>query len=87
MPGRALLARLAKHPRWWALIVAFGLGLLSAMALPPVHAAPVLLLAVPGLLALLGAAGSWRGAAARGFAWGSGSVSLEAPPRFGATAI
>ena len=72
MPGRALLARLAKHSRWWALIVAFGLGLLSAMALPPVHAAPVLLLAVPGLLALLGAARSWRGAAARGFAWGFG---------------
>ena len=71
-PGRGLLVRLAAQPRWRALAAAFGLGLLSALALPPVHALPVLLLAVPGLLALLGAARSWRGAAARGFAWGFG---------------
>ncbi|MBU8541868.1 apolipoprotein N-acyltransferase [Roseomonas tokyonensis] len=67
-----MLVRLAAQPRWRALAAAFGLGLLSALALPPVHALPVLLLAVPGLLALLGAARSWRGAAARGFAWGFG---------------
>ncbi|WP_264185560.1 apolipoprotein N-acyltransferase [Roseicella aerolata] len=59
-------------PRRPALAAAFGLGLLSALALPPVHAIPVLLLAVPGLLALLGAATSWRRAAGLGLAWGFG---------------
>jgi hypothetical protein len=55
-----------------ALATAFGLGLLSALALPPVHAVPVLLLAFPGLLALAAAARTWRGAALLGFAWGWG---------------
>ncbi|WP_338666209.1 apolipoprotein N-acyltransferase (plasmid) [Pararoseomonas sp. SCSIO 73927] len=71
-PGHDRLAWLTALPRWRALAAAFGLGLLSALALPPVHALPVLLLAVPGLLALLGAARAGRSAAARGFAWGFG---------------
>ena len=63
------LSRLPPRP---ALATAFGLGLLSALALPPVHAVPLLLLAFPGLLALAATARTWRGAALRGFAWGWG---------------
>ncbi|MBN8890904.1 MAG: apolipoprotein N-acyltransferase [Rhodospirillales bacterium 70-18] len=59
-------------PRWQARAAATGLGALAAAALPPVHAVPVLLLAVPGLLALLGAQRSWRGAALIGFWFGFG---------------
>ncbi|MFC7553306.1 hypothetical protein ACFQU7_15220 [Pseudoroseomonas wenyumeiae] len=55
-----------------ALLAAFGLGLLSALALPPLYLVPVLLLAVPGLLALLDGAGSWKRAGVLGFAWGMG---------------
>ncbi len=54
------------------LLAAFGLGLLSALALPPVHAVPVLLVAIPGLLALAGRAPGWRRAGWLGFAWGWG---------------
>jgi apolipoprotein N-acyltransferase len=43
---------------------------LSATALPPVHAVPVLLIAVPGLLALIGAQAGWRGAFVVGFWFG-----------------
>ena len=47
-------------------LAAAGLGALAAAALPPVHAIPVLLVAVPGLLALLdGAPGARRGGLAR----------------------
>nr|WP_207191669.1 apolipoprotein N-acyltransferase [Paracraurococcus ruber] len=46
--------------------------MLSALAFPPVHAVPVLLLSVPGLLALAGAQAGWRRAAWIGFAWGWG---------------
>jgi apolipoprotein N-acyltransferase len=51
---------------------ALSLGALSAAALPPVHAIPVLLVCVPGLLALLdGARGPWA-AARRGWWFGLG---------------
>jgi apolipoprotein N-acyltransferase len=65
-----LPARLAGLRGWRALLAAAALGLLSALALPPLHALPVLLVAVPGLLALLGAAPGWRNALLRGFCFG-----------------
>ncbi len=66
----AALSRLAALRGWRAHAAAAALGLLSALALPPLHLLPVLLLAVPGLLALIGAAPSWRGALLRGFWFG-----------------
>ena len=48
------------------------MGLLSALALPPVHLIPVLFVAVPGLLALIGRAASVRGALLIGFWFGFG---------------
>jgi apolipoprotein N-acyltransferase len=71
----ALRERLAPRlPRWlrtpaWA---SFGLGLLAALALPPFYLLPLLWLAVPGLLRLLTAAGSWRRALWIGFCFGFG---------------
>jgi apolipoprotein N-acyltransferase len=66
-----LLAQLASRQGWRGYVTAFGLGALAALALPPVHALPVLWLAIPGLLAMLGPA-SLRRAAWLGFAffWG-----------------
>ncbi|PZW45660.1 apolipoprotein N-acyltransferase [Humitalea rosea] len=66
------LAHLAARHGWRAGATAFGLGALSAAALPPVFAVPVLWLTIPGLLAMLGAAAGWRSAAWRGlfFGWG-----------------
>src|SRR5579863_2831051 len=53
-------------------LAALGLGALAAMALPPVFALPVLLIAVPCLLALIdGARGPWV-AARRGWWFGLG---------------
>ncbi|MDW8398442.1 MAG: apolipoprotein N-acyltransferase, partial [Acetobacteraceae bacterium] len=56
---------------WRAWATALGLGALGAAALPPVHAVPVLLLVVPGLLLLLEGRRP-RQAAAVGFAFGMG---------------
>jgi apolipoprotein N-acyltransferase len=64
------MQRLARLAGWRANAAAAALGLLSALALPPLHALPVLLLAVPGLLALLGGAATWRAALMRGFWFG-----------------
>ena len=51
---------------------AWALGLLAALALPPLHVIPVLFVAVPGLLALIGRAPTgWR-AARLGFWFGFG---------------
>jgi apolipoprotein N-acyltransferase len=66
---RAGLGRLAG---WRADLAALLLGMLSATALPPVHAIPALLTAIPGLLVLIGAAPSARGAARRGWWFGFG---------------
>ena len=66
------LARLAALGGWRALAASYALGLLAAAAMPPVHAVPVLLLSIPGLLALIGAAPSWRRAAVIGLFWGWG---------------
>ncbi len=66
LPFRAQ-AWAARHPRCAAL----PLGLLATLALPPLHLVPALLLAIPGLLWLLGRAPGWRRAAVLGFlfAW------------------
>jgi apolipoprotein N-acyltransferase len=53
-------------------LAALGFGALSAAALPPVHAIPVLLVAVPGLLALLDGAPTAMTAARRGWWFGLG---------------
>jgi apolipoprotein N-acyltransferase len=46
------------------------LGVVAAGALPPLCLAPLLFLAIPGLIALIGAAPNWRGAALRGLTFG-----------------
>ena len=69
MPPMDRLRRLAG---WPADLAALGLGALSAAAMPPLHLIPVLLLAVPGLLALIGAAPGPVTAARRGFWFGLG---------------
>ena len=53
-------------------LLAFLLGALSVLALPPVHAVPVLLVTIPGFLWLIGTAPGWRRAAWWGFAFGFG---------------
>jgi apolipoprotein N-acyltransferase len=52
---------------WRADLAAGLLGALAAAALPPLYLLPLLLVSVPGLLALLGGAASARIAARRGF--------------------
>jgi apolipoprotein N-acyltransferase len=92
----ALAARIAGHLRaragWRASATGLGLGALAALALPPVHAVPVLLLVVPALLVLLDGR-SPRQAALIGFAFGMGHhvaglywishALLTEPERFG----
>jgi apolipoprotein N-acyltransferase len=68
----AAAARLAALAGWRADLAALLLGMLSAAALPPVHAIPVLLVAIPGLLVLIGAAPGVRAAARRGWWFGFG---------------
>ena len=63
---------LVKLRGWRADLAALGIGAISAAALPPVHAIPVLLLAIPALLALISAAPNWRTAAWRGWWFGLG---------------
>ena len=60
------------------MLTALALGALSALALPPLHAVPVLLLTMPGLLRLLAAAPTARRAAMIGaaFGWGHHIVGL-----------
>ena len=66
------LARWLPVQGWRASATAVVLGLLSALALPPFHVLPVLWLAVPALLLLIGACDSAWGAARRGFWFGFG---------------
>ena len=61
---------------WRADLAAAMLGALSAAALPPLHLVPVLLLSVPGLLALIGGAKGPGVAARRGFWFGFGNHVL-----------
>jgi apolipoprotein N-acyltransferase len=59
------------HPTGWrADLAAAGLGVLAALALPPLTLSPLLLIAIPGLLMLIGGAAGMRGALRRGFAFG-----------------
>ncbi len=67
-----LTARLAALRGWRADLAAWLLGALSAAALPPVFALPVLLVAVPGLLVLIGSARGPGVAARRGWWFGFG---------------
>jgi apolipoprotein N-acyltransferase len=53
-------------------LIAIPLGALSAVALPPINAIPVLLFAIPGLLFLIGRQARWQGAAGVGFWFGFG---------------
>ena len=65
------MKRLAGLSGWRADLAAAGLGALSAAALPPFYAIPVLLVCVPGLLALIDGAQGWAGALRRGFVFGT----------------
>ncbi len=62
--------RLSLLAGWRADLAAACLGALSAAALPPVYAIPVLLVSVPGLLTLIDSSRSWMGALRRGFVFG-----------------
>jgi apolipoprotein N-acyltransferase len=53
-------------------LLAVGLGMLSALAFPPLHLLPVLLLAIPGLLRLIRTAPDMRTAMRRGWCFGVG---------------
>ncbi len=52
--------------------VCLGLGAASALALPPLHAIPLLLVTIPAFLTLLGACPSGRSAIRRGWCFGFG---------------
>ena len=65
-----MLGRLGALSGWRADVAALLLGALAAAALTPVNAIPVLLISVPGLLALIGSAKTWAGALRRGFFFG-----------------
>ena len=70
---RGRLTRNLAGPGFWrALATAFGLGAITALALPPVHLVPVLLLTLPGLYIMAGEAPTARRAALVGLAWGWG---------------
>ena len=67
-----LAARLAGMTGWRRLALAVVLGALSVLALPPVHAVPLLIPAFVGLLWLLDGVRGGRGAFALGWAFGTG---------------
>lgn len=72
MPRFGLGPRLARLGGWRADLAAGLLGAVAAAALPPFYIVPALLIAVPGLLTLVGAAPRARVAARRGFWFGFG---------------
>ena len=67
-----MFARLTSLGGWRADGAALALGMVAAAALPPVHAIPVLLIATPGLLALIDGAAGMGVAARRGWWFGFG---------------
>ena len=68
----ALARKLAGLSGWRGAVVAAGLGVVSAGALPPLYLLPLLWLAFPGLLWLLDGAAGWRRAFVLGWAFGAG---------------
>ena len=70
--GAGVVARLRRLRSWRADVAALALGVLSAAALPPVHALPVLLLAVPLLLVLVDTSPGVAVAFRRGWWFGFG---------------
>jgi len=68
----ALPARLEGFAATRPLLAALGLGAASALALPPVHAVPLLLVTLPAFLTLVARAATWRRAALLGAAFGWG---------------
>jgi apolipoprotein N-acyltransferase len=71
-PVPALAGFAGRRPK----LSAWLLGLLSAAALPPIHAIPVLALCLPGLFYLLALGRGWRNAFAVGFMFGFGEHLL-----------
>ena len=67
-----LFASLIAARGWRADLIALAAGVLAALALPPFHALPLLLLAFPVLLGQIDAAGRARTAARRGWWFGFG---------------
>lgn len=65
------MRRLSTLSGWRADLAAAGLGALSAAALPPLFVLPVMLVSVPGLLALIDGARGGFGAFRRGFIFGT----------------
>ena len=65
-----ILARLRRLTGWRADMAAAGLGVVTALALPPLTLAPALFIGFPGLLALLDGSRTWRVALRRGFFFG-----------------
>lgn len=68
----AARARLVALTGWRRFLATVGLGVLAALALPPVHAVPLLVPAFVGLAWLIGAPAPPRNAFASGFAFGCG---------------
>ena len=58
-----MIARLVHVMTTRPALAAIVLGLLSALALPPINVVPVLVVCIPGLLRLIDARPGWRGAA------------------------
>lgn len=65
-----ILTKLSRLTGWRAYVAAAVLGAVAAFALPPFTLAPLLLISIPGLLALIDGAPHWRAAAWRGLVFG-----------------
>jgi apolipoprotein N-acyltransferase len=70
--GRAFAARVAGATGWRADLLMLLVGALGALAFPPVDLFPILVVCLGLLMRAIDRAGSWRGAARRGFMFGLG---------------